>query len=171
MEEEEIILGKPKRYINSKGRYISTNDVENIRRFYAKSFSEEERDRMPVIRDMIRKMDLETYRNTVNSGADVALDAFVMYVGESLVPTDMLNYKQKLSAAKKMNTKLFYKKKQVTESELIDIIESNIRKTRQAFIKENGYYYKTYVFLKDNRKKNHLIFDPRKAEGAPSQAY
>jgi hypothetical protein len=46
---------------------------------------------MPIIFDMIRKMDLETYRNTVNSGADVALDAFVMYVGESLVPTDMLN--------------------------------------------------------------------------------
>jgi hypothetical protein len=168
MEEEEIILGKPKRYINSKGRYISTNDVENIRRFYAKSFTEEERKRMPVIRDMIRKMDAETYKNTVNAGADVALDAFVMYVGESLVPTDMLTFRQKLSAAKKMNTKLFYKKKKVTESELIDIIETNIRKTRKAFIKEHGYYYKTYVFLKDDRKNNRLIFNPTLA---PSQAY
>jgi hypothetical protein len=168
MEEEEIILGKPKRYINSKGRYISTNDVENIRRFYAKSFSEEERSKMPIIRDMIRKMDLETYRNTVNAGADVALDAFVMYVGETRVPTDMLNFRQKLSAAKKMNSKLFYIDQQVTQSQLIDIIEENIRETREAFMEEYGYYYKTYVFLKDDRKNNHLIFDPTIA---PSKAY
>ena len=170
MEEEEIILGKPKRYINSKGRYISTNDVENIRRFYAKSFSEEERSKMPVIRDMIRKMDLETYRNTVNAGADVALDAFVMYVGETRVPTDMLNFKQKLSAAKKMNTKLFYIDQEVTQSQLEDIIEQNIKESREAFIEENDYYYKTYIFLRDDRYNNLLIFDPRATE-APSKSY
>ena len=114
--EEQIELGIPKKWRNAKGQFISTSDVENIRRFYAKSFSEEERSRMPFIKEMIRKMDTETYKNTVNAGADVAVDAPVMYVGESLVPSEMLNYKQKLSAAKKMNTKLFYKNKEVTQS-------------------------------------------------------
>lgn len=165
--EEEIELGIPKKWRNSKGQFISTSDVENIRRFYAKSFSAEERSRMPFIKDMIRKMDAETYKNTVNAGADVAVDAPVMYVGESLVPSEMLNYKQKLSAAKKMNTKLFYKNKEVTQSELTDIIEKSIRKSRKAFIKENGFYYKTYIFLRDDRKNNRLIFDPT----APSQSY
>jgi hypothetical protein len=166
--EEEIELGIPKKWRNAKGQFISTSDVENIRRFYAKSFSEEERSRMPFIKEMIRKMDTETYKNTVNAGADVAVDAPVMYIGESLVPSEMLNYKQKLSAAKKMNTKLFYKNKEVTQSELTDIIEKSIRKNRKAFIKENGFYYKTYIFLRDDRKNNRLIFNPTLA---PSQAY
>jgi hypothetical protein len=170
MEEENIELGTPKRFRNSKGQFISTSDVENIRRFYAKSFDEEQRSRMPNLKEMIRKMDLETYKNTVNAGAGVSMNAPVMYVGESLVPTEMLNYKQKLSAAKKMNTKFFYKNKEVTKGELIDIIEKNIKKTRTAFIKENGFYYKTYIFLRDDRANNHLIFDPRKTK-SPSQSY
>lgn len=166
MNEEQI--GIPKKWRNSKGQFISTSDVENIRRFYAKSFDEDERKRMPNLKDMIRKMDMDTYRNTVNAGADVAVDSFVMYIGESDVPVEMLNFRQKLSAAKKMNSKLFYKKKQVTQSELIDIILKDIKKTKKAFIKENGFYYKTYVFLRDDRAKNHLIFDPTKAK---SQSY
>ena len=166
MNEEQI--GIPKKWRNSKGQFISTNDVENIRRFYAKSFDEDERKRMPNLKDMIRKMDMDTYRNTVNAGADVAVDSFVMYIGESDVPVQMLNFRQKLSAAKKMNTKLFYKNKQVTQSELIDIILKDIEKTKKEFIKENGFYYKTYVFLRDDRAKNHLVFDPTKA---PSQSY
>jgi len=91
-----------------------------------------------------------------------------MYIGESDVPVEMLNFRQKLSADKKMNSKLFYKNKQVTQSELIDIILKDIKKTKKAFIKENGFYYKTYVFLRDDRAKNHLIFDPTKAK---SQSY
>ncbi len=166
MNEEQI--GIPKKWRNSKGQFISTSDVENIRRFYAKSFDEDERKRMPNLKDMIRKMDMDTYRNTVNAGADVAVDSFVMYVGESDVPVQMLNFRQKLSAAKKMNTKLFYKNKQVTQSELIDVILKDIDKTKKEFIKENGFYYKTYVFLRDDRAKNHLIFDPTKA---PSKSY
>ncbi len=67
-----------------------------------------------------------------------------------------------------MNSKLFYIDQQVTQSQLIDIIEENIRETREAFMEEYGYYYKTYVFLKDDRKNNHLIFDPTIA---PSKAY
>ena len=59
-----------------------------------------------------------------------------------------------------MNTKLFYIDQEVTQSQLEDIIEQNIRETREAFMEENDYYYKTYVFLKDNRSLNHLIFDP-----------
>ena len=170
MEEEEIELGTPKSFRNSKGQFISTNDVENIRRFYAKSFTEEERKRMPFIKEIIRKMDLETYRNTVNAGADVSIDSPVMYVGESLVPSDMLNYKQKLSAAKKMNSKLIYIDKEVTQSQLKDIIEKNIKESREAFIEENDYYYKTYIFLRDDRYNNLLIFDPRATE-APSKSY
>ena len=166
MNQEQT--GIPKKWRNSKGQFISTSDVENIRRFYAKSFDEDERKRMPNLKDMIRKMDMDTYRNTVNAGADVAVDSFVMYIGESDVPVEMLNFRQKLSAAKKMNSKLFYKNKQVTQSELIDIILKDIKKTKKAFIKENGFYYKTYVFLRDDRAKNHLIFDPTKAK---SQSY
>jgi hypothetical protein len=67
-----------------------------------------------------------------------------------------------------MNTKLFYIDQEVTQSQLKDIIEQDIRITREAFIEANDYYYKTYVFLKDNRRLNHLIFDPTIA---PSKAY
>jgi hypothetical protein len=41
--------------------------------FMQNLLAEEERSRMPCIKEMIRKMDAETYKNTVNAGADVAV--------------------------------------------------------------------------------------------------
>ena len=148
-----------KRYRNDKGQLISTRDVENIRQFYKENFTEEERSKINLY-EQVKRMDQTTIKQTSAQGANLFVDAPIMYVGYSETPTSQIDYNQKLSAAKKMNSTFLYKGEKVTLSQLKDYIEQAINESREEHLATNESYYRTYIFMVDNTINNTLNFDP-----------
>jgi len=148
-----------KRYRNDKGQLISTRDVENIRQFYKENFTEEERSKINLY-EQVKRMDQTTIKQTSAQGANLFISDPIMYVGFSEMPTSQIDYNQKLSAAKKMNTTLLYKGERVTQGKMIDMIEAAIRESKEKHLKKNDRYYRTYIFLVDDAINNTLNFDP-----------
>lgn len=155
------------KYKDDKNRIVSTRDVENIRRFYEENFTEEERKNINLHYE-ISKMDRQTIKQTSNQGANLFITDPIMYVGYSDNTTTQISYKQKLSAAKKMNTKLIFDGVEVSYPKFIDLIEDEIEKSRIEHLIENETYYKTYIFLQDDIDNNLLIYD---SEKYPPQSY
>ena len=95
-----------KRFRDSKGRFISTKDTENIRAFYKENFTEDERKKINLYNE-IRKMDKNTFEQTSQAGSGMIIDKKLMYVGEDATGQSsvQLTTEQRLSAAKKMNSK------------------------------------------------------------------
>jgi len=156
-----------KRFRDSKGRFISTKNVENIRAFYKENFTEEDRQKINLYQE-IRKMEKDVFDQTVKAGAGMIIDKKLMYIGEDSTGQSsvQLTTEQRLSAAKKMNSK--YKvideegnEKIVTLSEFRDILKGAISKSKNDWInnkKDNplGVYYRTIVFMDFDSNKNIL---------------
>tara|TARA_S200002703_G_scaffold15793_1_gene13447 strand:+ start:485 stop:1006 length:522 start_codon:yes stop_codon:yes gene_type:complete len=156
-----------KRFRDSKGRFISTKNVENIRAFYKENFTEEERQKINLYKE-IRKMEKDVFDQTVKAGAGMIIDKKLMYIGEDATGQSsvQLTTEQRLSAAKKMNSK--YKvideegnEKIVRLSEFRDILKGAISKSKNDWInnkKDNpkGVYYRTIVFMDFDSNKNIL---------------
>jgi len=113
-------------------------------------------------------MDRQTIKQTSNQGANLFITDPIMYVGFSDNTTTQISYKQKLSAAKKMNTKLIFDGEQVSYPKFIDLVEDEIEKSRIEHLIEKEIYYKTYIFLQDDIDNNTLIYDSKKH---PPQSY
>ena len=156
-----------KRYRNSKGQFIATRVVENVRAFYSKNFSKEDRRKINIYNE-IKAMDKNTLEQTSSSGAGLFVTDPIMYVGYSETPTTQIDFVQKLSVAKKMNTILLYKGEQVSQSKLKDIIRESIKESEEKHLLENNNYYRTYIFLTDDIINNTLTFDP---ESFPNKSH
>jgi len=156
-----------KRFRDSKGKFISTKNIENIRAFYKENFTEDERKKINLYQE-VRKMDKDTLSQTIKAGKGMIIDKKLMYIGrdETGQSSVQLTTDQRLSAAKKMNSK--YKvidengnEKMVKSSEFKDILEGAIEKSKNDWTnnkKDNlkGDYYKTIVFLDFDSDQNIL---------------
>ena len=163
------IVPIPKKYINEKGRFVSLKDIENIKRFYSETLTEDERKSIDVYNE-IKMMDKKTFVQKSEAGSGMIIDKKLMYIGEDFTgqTTVQINYKQRLAAAKQMNSKYSVQEGSnetyVSLPEFKDIIEGAISESREKWkgdTKNNpkGHYYKTVLFLKYNRKKNTVTFD------------
>ena len=160
-------MGIKKRYRDNKGRFISTKNVENIRAFYSENFTEDERKKINLYNEII-KMDKDIFDQTVKAGAGMIIDKKLMYIGEDATGQSsvQLTTDQRLSAAKKMNSKYRVidedgKEKIVRLNEFRDIIKDAISKSKNDWInnkKDNpkGDYYKTIVFMDFDSENNIL---------------
>ena len=152
-----------KRYRNDKGQFVATRVIENVRQFYKENFTPEDRAKINLY-DQIRKMDKTTLQQTSRQGAGLFVTDPIMYVGFSDNPTTQIDYVQKLSAAKKMNTTLLYKGKKITQSKMIDVINEAIKESKEEHLLDEdntkGTYYRTYIFMVDDVLNNTLDFDP-----------
>ncbi len=156
-----------KKFINSKGRFISTKNVENIRAFYSENFTEDDRKKINLYYEII-KMDKDIFDQTVKAGAGMIIDKKLMYIGEDATGQSsvQLTTDQRLSAAKKMKSKYRVidedgKEKIVRLNEFRDIIKSAISNSKNDWInnkKDNpkGGYYKTIVFMDFDSENNIL---------------
>jgi hypothetical protein len=163
------IVPIPKKFINEKGRFVALKDVENIKKFYGETLTEDERKSIDVYNE-IKMMDKNTFMQKSEAGSGMIIDKKIMYIGEDFTgqTTVQINYLQRLAAAKKMNSKYLVKQGSnetyVSLPEFKDIIEGAIAESREkwkADTKNNpkGKYYKTVLFLKYNRNDNSLTFD------------
>ncbi len=160
-------MGIKKRFRDSKGRFISTKDVENIRAFYSENFTEDERKKINLYTE-IRKMEKDVFEQTSKAGAGMIIDKKLMYIGEDATGRSsvQLTTDQRLAAAKKMNSKYKIidedgKEKNVRLNEFRDIIKSAISKSKNDWINDKknnpkGGYYKTIVFMDFDSENNIL---------------
>ena len=148
-----------KRYRNDKGQFVATRVIENVRQFYKENFTPEDRAKINLY-DQIRKMDKTTLQQTSRQGAGLFVTDPIMYVGYSDNPTTQIDFIQKLSAAKKMNTTLLYKGVPITAAKMKDMINQAIEQSRLDHLLEFDSYYRTYIFMVDDVDNNTLDFDP-----------
>lgn len=161
------IVPVKKKFINSKGKFVSTKNIENIRAFYSENFTEDERKQINLYTE-IKKMDKDIFEQTVKAGAGMVIDKKLMYIGEDATGQSsvQLTTDQRLSAAKKMKSK--YKvideegnEKMVRLNEFRDILKSAISKSKNDWINDKknnpkGNYYKTIVFMDFDSENNIL---------------
>tara|TARA_R110000737_G_scaffold211602_1_gene229227 strand:+ start:132 stop:848 length:717 start_codon:yes stop_codon:yes gene_type:complete len=165
------IVPIPKKYVNEKGRFVSFKDVENIKRFYSERLTEDERKRIDVYNE-IKMMDKKTFVQKSEAGSGMIIDKKIMYIAEDLTgqTTVQITVKQRLAAAKQMNSKYLIKEGSnevyLSLPEFKDVLESKVAESRdkwKANTKDNplGSYYKTVLFLKYDRATNTVIFDTK----------
>jgi len=161
--EEEKKDWIEKRWRNSKGQWLSTRDVENVRQYYLENFTPEKRPES--IRDEVRALDLDTLKKNIQLGQGMFIDGAQMFLVDGVIDSYVdITTNERINLAKRDKSTLMIGLKRVTARELQQALQEHSDDEKKKAEKSKERWYKTLVFLEYNREDNILTWNLKKNE-------